>query len=326
VTRRAFITLFGGAAAAWPLAARAQQAIPVIGVLGSETPEVFAGRFAAFRQGLAEAGWTERRNVGFEHRWAYGQTDRLPALAADLVTHQVSVILAPGESAALAAKAATASIPIVFRIAADPVAMGLVASLNRPGGNITGVTGLNVEIGAKRLQVLQELVPAAKKIAVLVNPTNPSVADTNVRDLKLAASKLGLEVAVLSASTEDELEGVFVALVERGAHALVIGNDIFFATRAKQLATLSQRHAVPTISAYRAFAQAGDLASYGVAIPEQYRLAGNYVGRILKGEKPAEMPVQQPTKFELVINLKTAKSLGLTVPPTLLATADEVIE
>jgi putative tryptophan/tyrosine transport system substrate-binding protein len=325
--RREVITLLGGAAAAWPLAARAQQsASPVIGFLGSETPELFAGRMRAFRQGLDETGYVEGRNVTVEYRWALGQSDRLPALAADLVPRRVSVIVTPGESAALVAKAATTVIPIVFRIAGDPVALRLVARLNRPGGNVTGVTGLNVEIGSKRLQVLHELIPAATNIALLVNPTNPSVADANVRDLKLAASRLGLKVHVVRASSEGEFDTAFAALSEARAQALVIGNDIFFATRSKQLAALSARYAVPTISAYRAFAEAGDLVSYGVDIADQYRLAGIYTGRVLHGENPSDMPVQQPTKFEMVINLKTAKTLGLEVPPTLLALADEVIE
>ena len=328
--RREFIALLGGGGlllAAKVKRARGQQAaMPVVGLLGSETPDLFAGRLRAFRQGLGEAGYVEGRNVRFEYRWAHGQSERLPALAADLVAQRVSVMLTPGESAALAAKAATATIPIVFRIAADPVAMGLVASLNRPGGNVTGVTGLNVEIGTKRLQVLHELVPAAKRIAVLVNPANPSVADPNIRDLEQAARKMGLEVSPLHASSEREFESAFAALSERRAQALVIGNDIFFATRAKQLAALSRRHAVPTISGYRAFAEAGNLASYGVDIPDQYRLAGVYIARILKGEKPADIPVQQPIKFDLVINLSTAKALGIDVPANLLALADEVIE
>jgi ABC-type uncharacterized transport system substrate-binding protein len=325
--RRDFITLLGGAAAVWPLAARAQQpAMRVVGLLGSESPELFAGRLRAFRLGLGEARYIEGRTVRFEFRWADGKSDQLPALADELVAQQVSAMVAPGEAAALAAKAATATIPIVFRIAADPVAIGLVASLNRPGGNVTGVTGLNVEIGAKRLQVLHELVPAAKRIAVLVNPANPSVADPNVRDLELAASKMGLELAVLHASSERDFDGAFAKLAELRAQALVIGNDIFFATRGKQLAALSQRHAVPTISAYRAFVEAGDLASYGVDIPDQYRLAGVYTSRILKGEKPADIPVQQPTKFELVVNLKTARALKLAIPDKLLALADEVME
>jgi putative ABC transport system substrate-binding protein len=327
VKRREFITLLGAAAAAWPLSARAQQPdTPAIGVLGSETPELFAGRLRAFHQGLGEAGYVDGRNVRFEYRWADGRSDQLPGLAAELVARRVSVVLAPGEAAALAAKAATATTPIVFRIAADPVAMGLVASLNRPGGNVTGVTGLNVEIGAKRLQVLHELVPAARRIGVLVNPANPSVADPNVRDLEGAAGKLGLELTVLHASSEREFESAFTAVAERGTQAMVIGNDIFFATRGKQLAALSLRHAVPTISAYRTFVEAGDLASYGVDIPDQYRLAGVYTGRILRGERPSDIPVQQPVKFELVINLKTAKILGIEVPANLLATADEVIE
>jgi putative ABC transport system substrate-binding protein len=325
--RREFITLIGGAAATWPLAARAQQpSIPVIGLLGSESPELFASRLRAFRQGLSDTGYVEGQNVVIEFRWANGQSDRLPGLASDLVQRQVSVILAPGEAAASAAKAATTTIPIVFRIAADPVVMGLVASLNRPGGNVTGATGLNVEIGTKRLEVLHELVPTAKTIALLVNPTNPPVAEANARDVEAAVRILGLEMHVLNASTESEFDAAFAKLKELHADALVIGNDIFFATRAKQLATLTARYAVPSISAYRAFVVAGDLVSYGVDLIDQYRLAGNYTGRILHGEKPDSLPVQQATKFELVINLRTAKALGLKVSPMLLTRADEVIE
>jgi putative tryptophan/tyrosine transport system substrate-binding protein len=325
--RREFIWALGGAAAG-PLAARAQQStlMPVIGLLGSETPELFASRWRAFGQGLSGMGYTEGKNYVVEYRWAQGRAEQLPGLAADLVSQPVSIIVAPGEAAALAAKAATSTIPIVFRIAADPLQLGLVASLNRPGANITGATGLNIEIGTKRVEVLHELVPRATSIALLVNPENPSVAEPNVRDVEHAVQALGLKMHVLHARAESEFDSAFSKLTAIGAHALVIGNDILFSTRCKQLATLSSRYAIPTISAYRACALAGDLVSYGVDILDQYRLAGVYVGRILKGEKPADLPVQRATEFQLIINAKRARTLGLDVPAKLLALADEVIE
>jgi putative tryptophan/tyrosine transport system substrate-binding protein len=324
--RREFVTLAGGAAAAWPLAAHAQHpARPVVGFLSPASPEQLTDRVRAFLQGLADAGYVEGRNVTIEYRWAEGQGDRLPEFAADLVRRQVAVIMASSDRSALAAKSATAMIPIVFTSGNDPVAFGLVASLNRPSGNLTGVTKLNVEVGPKRLELLHEMVPATKRIAVLINPSDPG-AETLSRDLDAAARTLSLELVVLHASSERDFDGVFAILRQRGAGALVIGADPFFNSRSEQLAQLSARHAVPSIYQYRTFAAAGGLLSYGSSPTAPYRLAGNYCGRVLRGEKPADLPVQQATKVELIINLKTAKALGLDVPPTLLARADEVIE
>jgi putative ABC transport system substrate-binding protein len=326
--RREFITLLGGAAATWPFTARAQQPVmPVIGFLGSALPDLYAIRLLAFRQGLKEAGYVESQNVAIEYRWAEGQNDRLPALAAELVQHQVAVIVAGGGTpSAVAAKAATATIPIVFEVATDPVKIGLVASLNRPGGNLTGITNLNVEVGPKRLELLHELLPTSTIIAVLVNPTSPSVAEPFVRALQPAARALGLQLHVLQASTDRDFDTVFATLVQLRAGALVIMPDVFFLSRRVQLAALSLRHAVPAISQYRSFVAAGGLLSYGADETEDYRVVGLYVGRVLKGEKPAELPVVQSTKVELIVNLKTAKALGLTIPPALLARADELIE
>jgi putative tryptophan/tyrosine transport system substrate-binding protein len=323
--RREFITLLGGTLA-WPLAARAQQAMPVIGFLSNASPDLFAIRLRAFRQGLKEAGYAEGRNVAVEFRWAENQNDRLPALAADLVHRQVAVIVAAGIPPVLAAKAATTTIPIVFEVSADPVEVGLVASLARPGGNVTGVTNLNAELGPKRLELLHELVPTATVIAVLVNPTNPTGVETFLRSLQPTARALGLHLQVLHASTEHDFDTVFTTLVQLRAGALVIMPDIFLNAWREQLAALAVRHAVPAIYQYREFAAAGGLVSYGTNDTEYYGLFGTYAGRILKGDKPADLPVQQVTKVELFINLKTARALGITVPLPLLGRADEVIE
>ena len=325
--RREFILALGGAAA-WPLTARAQQAtMPVIGVLSAEWPDLFADRLRAFRQGLSETGYIEGQNVAVEYHWAEGRNDRLPTLAAELVRRQVTVIVTPGSApAALAAKAATITIPIVFYVGADPVDAGLVASLSRPGGNLTGVVSLNVEVGPKRLELLHEMVPAATVIALLVNPTNPTLAEPLTRDLQAAARTLGLQLHILHAGSEREFETAFATLVQLRANALVIGADALFNSRSEQLAALSVRHAVPAIYQFREFAAAGGLMSYGSTVVGAYRPLGIYTGRILKGDKPADLPVQQAVKVELIINLKTAKALGLSVPLPLLGRADEVIE
>jgi putative ABC transport system substrate-binding protein len=326
MNRRDVITLLGGAAAAWPLAARAQQtAMPVIGFLSTAPPERFVAQLRAFRQGLGETGYVEGRNVAIEYRSADGQYLRLPALAADLVRRQVTVIEASGGPSAQAAKTATTMIPIVFNIGVDPVEAGLVASLNRPGGNLTGVTSLGVEVGPKRLELLHELVPKATVMAALVNPTNPN-AETLSRDTQTAAGTLGLELHILQASTELDLDTAFATLVQLRAGMLVIGGDPFFNSRVEKLGALTLRHAVPAVYQFREFAAAGGLMSYGGGITEQNRLAGVFTGRVLKGEKPADMPVQQAAKVELILNLKTARALGITVPITLLGRADEVIE
>jgi putative ABC transport system substrate-binding protein len=326
--RRQFVTLLGGAAA-WPLAARAQQpAMPVIGFLNSgssDTPTSTSG-VAAFRQSLAETGVVEGRNALIEYRWAGGKYDQLPALAADLVRRGVAVITTTGGiPPALAAKAATTTIPIVFTVGSDPIAIGLVASLNHPGGNLTGVSILNLEVAPKRLELLHELVPAATTFALLVNPANPN-AETESKELQAAARTLGLQLKVLRASTEREIDGAFATLVELRAGGLVIGPDTLFVSRVAQLSALALRHAVPTVFQYREFAAAGGLMSYGGDSTEVFRIAGSYTGRILKGEKPADLPVQRLTKVELIINLNTARVLGLIVPLTLLGRADEVIE
>jgi putative ABC transport system substrate-binding protein len=325
--RRKFITLLGGAAAAWPLAARAQQPLlPTIGFLSTVSPNVFAIRLRAFHQGLKEAGYVEGQNVEVEYRWAEGQSDRLSVLAAELVQRRVAVITAGGTPSALAAKAATATIPIVFEVAVDPVELGLVASLKLPGGNITGVTNLNVETAPKKLELLRELIPTVTIIAVLIDPTSPSLAEQFLRGLQAAAPTLGLQLHVLHASTERDLDAVFATLAQLRAGALVIGPNLFFVAHVEQLATLALRHAVPAIFQYRPFVAAGGLMSYGANETDNYRLVGIYAGRILKGEKPADLPVVQSSKVELILNLKTAKALGLTVPNTLVGRADEVIE
>jgi putative tryptophan/tyrosine transport system substrate-binding protein len=327
VKRREFITLLGGAAA-WPFVARAQQAAtPVVGYIGTGSRDSDAFRLPSFYQGLSESGYVEGRNVTIEYRWADGHNDRLPALAADLVGRHVSVIAVPASTpGALAAKAATTTIPIVFYIGLDPVELGLVASLHRPGSNITGVTGWNVTVGPKRLELLHEVVPTATALALLVNPTSPELAEADSKEQQSAARLLGVQLHVLHASTEHDLDTVFAALLGLGAGGLVIGTDSFFNTRKEQLAALSLRHRVPTVHQYREFVEAGGLMGYGTDTSDLSRQVGVYTGRILKGEKPADMPVQQATKVELSINLKTAKMLGLTIPLPLIARAEQVIE
>jgi putative tryptophan/tyrosine transport system substrate-binding protein len=327
VKRRDFITLLGGAAAAWPLVGRAQQQpIPVIGLIDSTAPEAHPNLLRSFRQGLSETGYVEGRNVMIEYRWSDGQYDRTPQLAADLVRRQVTVIATiDGSASALAAKAATSTIPVVFRIGADPVALGLVTSLNRPGSNVTGVTSLTVEVGPKRLEVLHELVPAATVMALLINPSTP-FAETLSRDAQAAARTLGLQLRVLQATTDRELNSVLADLRQLQVGGLVIGSDVFFNSRSEQLAALTVRHAMPAVYQYRPFVAAGGLMSYGGSLEDSYRLAGIYTGRVIKGEKPGDLPVQQSTKVEMFLNLKTANALGVTVPLSLLGRADEVIE
>ena len=326
--RREFITLVGGAAAGGTLAAHAlQPAMPVIGFLDTRSPDGMTDRLRAFHEGLKDSGYVERENVAIEYHWAENQLDRLPELAAELVRQQVAVIVVSGGIApALAAKAATSTIPIVFRIAADPVEIGLAASLSRPGGNLTGVTTLGVEVGPKQLALLHEVVPTATVVALLVNPTNPALAETQSRLVPAAARTLGLSLPVLNASTDRDFDAVFARLAQLRAGALVIGVDAFFNSHSAQLAAMATRHAVPTISAYQEFTAAGGLMSYGGSIVAASRQAGVYAGRILNGEKPADLPVMQSTKVSLTINLKTAKALGLDVPITLQVAADEVIE
>jgi putative tryptophan/tyrosine transport system substrate-binding protein len=322
--RRDFITLLGGVGAAWPLAARAQQpAMPVIGFLNGASADTFPNMVVAFRLGLKEAGYVEGRDVAIEFRWADGQYDRLPALAADLVRRRVTVIAANGP-AALPAKAATTTIPIVFRIGGDPIKLGLVGSLNRPGGNLTGVTALSTELGPKRLELLHELVPTAASIAVLINSTSDSAEV--LRNLQAAARTLGLQLHVLNASTEREIDVAFAALGQMRVGGLVIAADPFFNGRPEQLAALSLRYAMPAISPYREFAAAGGLMTYGANLREMHRQLGVYIGRILKGDRASELPVQQATKIELIVNLKTARTIGLAIPQTFLLRADEVIE
>jgi putative ABC transport system substrate-binding protein len=323
--RREFITLLGGAAATWPLAARAQQpTMPILGYLDASSPGVTATRVAVFRQGLAELGYVEGRNVAITYLWAEGQYDRLPQMAAELVRRQVAVIVASTIPAAVAAKAATATMPIVFYVAEDPVKLGLVAGLSRPGGNATGVNNFAAELGAKQLGLLRELLPTAARIGLLVNPTNANVEGVT-KDVT-AAAPAGVEIEVVKASDSREIEAAFATLVRNRADALVVGGDSFLTNRRLQVTTLATRYAIPTVSNLREFAETGGLMTYGTSLAEVYRQLGAYAGRILKGDKPAELPVVQSTKFEFIINLITAKALGLEVPSTLLARADEVIE
>jgi putative ABC transport system substrate-binding protein len=327
IPRREFISLIGGAAVVWPVEARAQQAMPVIGFLGIGSAGTDTDYIGAFRQGLREAGYVEGSNVAVEYRWAQNENARLPALAADLVRRRVAVIATPGSTpATLAAKAATPTIPIVFGIGSDPVESGLVASLNRPGGNVTGVAFLSTAILGKRVELLRELVPTATIMALLVNPANPTVVETYTKEVKAAAQTLGLQVHVLNASTERDLDAAFETCAQLRAGALIVGADVFFTTRRNQIVALAARHALPTIYGQREFALAGGLMSYSTSLPDAIRQVGIYVGRILSGDKPADLPVQQSTKVELVINLKTAQAHGLTFPITLLGRADEVIE
>jgi len=325
--RREFITLLGGTGAVWPLAARAQQAtMPVVGFLGSDSPELFADRLRAFRRGLKDAGYIESENVVIEYRWANGDNNRLAALAADLVGLRVNVLVSGTTPAALAAKAATTSIPIVFIIAGDPVALGLVGSLNRPGANITGTTALTLEAGKKWLQLLWETVPPTTEFAVLINPTSPNLAEAQTKDLQAAARNLNLRIHLLNASTEQEFETVFAKIIELHAGGLVITSDSFFFAHIEQLAALAAQNKVPAIFGFREFPAAGGLMSYGSDIVDLHRTIGGYVGRILRGEKPGDLPVQQSIRVQLVLNLKAAKTLGITLPQTLHVAADEVIE
>ena len=323
--RRDFIAALGGAAT-WPLAARAQKsAIPVIGYLNFGSPESDAPRLTGLRRGLNQTGYVEGRNFVIEYRWAGNQAGRLPGLAADLVQLQVAVIVAAGTPPALAAKAATTGIPIVFNVGADPVQLGLVASLNRPGGNVTGFNGINSELGAKQLALLHELVPSAATIGFLENPDNP-IFEITARDVLAAAPVIGLKVQILKAGTDREIETAFASVVEARTGALLVGGDPLFNSRIEQLVALAARYAIPTMYSLREFGVAGGLISYGASLTETYRQIGLYTGRILKGEKPADLPVEQATKLGLIINLKTAKALGLQVPYKLLALADEIIE
>ena len=323
--RREVIAGFA-ATLALPLAARAQQAMPVIGFLNSASPDGYAPMVAAFRQGLKQAGYVEGQNVVIQYRWAEGQYDQLPAMAAELIHHPVAVLAATSTPAALTAKAATTTVPTVFTTASDPVQLGLVASLSRPGGNITGVSQLNVELGRKRLELARELLSTATILGLLVNPANP-IAETLTRDLQAAAHAIGLKLHVVHASHERDFDTMFATLSRLRVGGLVISPDVFFVSRREQLGALTLRHAMPAIwDQGREFATAGGLISYGASVADSYRLAGVYTGRILKGEKPSDLPVQQSTKIELIVNLRTAKALGLNVPESILARADEVIE
>ena len=324
--RREFVSLFG-AAITWPLVAHAQHpTLPVVGFLNAASAQNYTRQLAAFLKGLGESGYVDGRNVAVEYRWAEDQNDRLPAMAADLVHRQVAVIAATSTPAALAAKAATTTIPIIFELGSDPVELGLVASLSRPGGNVTGVIQWNIEVAPKRLELLHELLPTARVMALLVDPTDPTNAKTTVSEVSAAAHTFGLQLHVLNASNESDFTEVFAKLIQLGAGGLVVAGGPFFASHEKQLAALTVRHAMPAAFEHRAFTAAGGLLSYGSDIADAYRLAGIYTGRVLKGDKPAELPVQQATKVELYINQKTAKALGLTVPQALLSRADDVIE
>jgi putative ABC transport system substrate-binding protein len=325
--RREFIKAIAGLAAAWPLAAHAQPStMPVVGFLNVESPDRYRPMAAAFRQGLQESGFVEGQNVAIEYRWAEGHAERLPALAADLVHKQVTVIAATTTPASIAAKGATTTIPIVFETASDPVRLGLVPSLSRPGGNVTGVTQTNVEVAPKRLEVMHELLPNASMLGLLIKPDDPSLAEPQLEDFQAAAHSLGVELHIVNVGTDGELERAFADLSELHVGGVVISTDPFFTSRPKQLASLAARYAMPAISKGREFAAAGGLLSYGADTLDTYRLAGIYTGRVLKGEKPADLPVQQATKVELYINLKTAKALGITVPLPMSGRADEVFE
>jgi ABC-type uncharacterized transport system substrate-binding protein len=326
IGRRKLLAALGSAAAAWPLVARAQQpAMPVIGFLRSTSLADATHFVVAFRQGLKEAGYIEGQNVTIEYRWAEGQDDRLPGMATDLLHHRCAVIIGGGYSAAQAAKAATTTVPIVFVTGGDPVMQGLVASLNRPGGNTTGVSFLTSASGTKRLELVRQLVPKTAVIAELVNRNLPQ-AESERRDVQAAANAIGQELIVVEAGSDRDIEGAFATFIQRGAGALYVGTGAFLHSRRERLVALAARHRIPTIYVLREFVTAGGLMSYGTSITDAYRLAGNYAGRILKGERPADLPVQQSTKFDLVINLRTAKALGLEIPDKLLALADEVIE
>jgi len=326
--RREFISLLSGTAALWPLTGRAQHVSKsIIGFLGGQSPDPWAGRLQEFHRGLGELGFVEGQNLSIEYRWAHGRNELLPSMASDLVRQQVKVILAPGSTpAALAAHAATKTIPIVFEIASDPIELGLVSGLSKPGGNVTGVTTLNLEIGPKRLELLHNMIPGANVIGLLINPTNPREADQNIRSLQSAGKSLGLEMHVINASTEDEFDAAFEELKKIKVGGLLIAPDPLFSSHVKQLAALSIRYAVAATYQFREFAIAGGLFSYGTSFTRSFRTVGNYTGRILKGEKPADLPVQQATAVELIINQRTAEALGITVPQPMISRADEVIE